>query len=193
MDSVHGWPAQAGARPSRHVAVGAASALRCLCPRSSALSAASATSRYRFPREARLRKRRDFLKVQHRGRRLWGRQFIVYIRPGRTGRSRLGITVSRKVGGAVHRNRIKRWVREAYRTRPDLFKQPIDIVVIAKRGIEDFSLHTIRDDLARVVSRFHEEVASGETRRPRGPRRAGRPRRAGPSSGVADDSDSSDL
>jgi len=130
---------------------------------------------HRFPKEARLRKRRDFLKVQHKGRRLWGRQFIVYIRPGQTERSRLGITASRKVGGAVHRNRIKRWVREAFRTQPELFTTPIDIVVIAKRGIDDFSLHTIRDDLARVVSRYHDPNAPPEGGR-RGKRRSGGPR-----------------
>jgi ribonuclease P protein component len=112
---------------------------------------------YRFPQEARIRKRRDFLRIQNRGHRLWGRQFIVYVRPSPTKRSRLGITVSRKVGGAVQRNRIKRWVREAFRTQPELFSQPIDIVLIAKRGIDDFSLQTIREDLARVVSRYYSQ------------------------------------
>ena len=128
---------------------------------------------HRFTKEARLRKRRDFLRVQHKGRRLWGRQFIVYICPSQTDRSRLGITVSRKVGGSVHRNRIKRWVREAFRAQPELFTRPIDIVVIAKRGIDDFSLHTIRDDLARVVSRFHDPNARPEQGR-RGKKRFGR-------------------
>lgn len=119
---------------------------------------------HRFPKEARIRKRRDFLRIQNRGHRLWGRQFIAYVRPSPTPRSRLGITVSRKVGGAVQRNRIKRWVREAFRTQPELFSRPIDIVLIAKRGIDDFSLQTIREDLVRVVSRYYSQPNKGADR-----------------------------
>jgi len=97
--------------------------------------------------------------------------------------------VSRKVGGAVHRNRIKRWVREAYRTQPSLFTRPIDIVVIAKRGIEDFSLPTIRDDLAKVVAHYHEEVSSGRGGRQRGRKRSRRHRSSRPGPRVADKDD----
>ena len=58
----------------------------------------------------------------------------------------------------MQRNRIKRWVREAFRTQPELFSRPIDIVLIAKRGIDDFSLQTIREDLIRVVSRYYRQA-----------------------------------
>ena len=128
---------------------------------------------HRFPKEARIRKRRDFLRIQNRGHRLWGRQFIAYVRPSPNKHSRLGITVSRKVGGAVQRNRIKRWVREAFRTQPELFSRPIDIVLIAKRGIDDFSLQTIREDLARVVSRYYSQPNKGSGRSRRRRRQGG--------------------
>lgn len=45
--------------------------------------------------------------------------------------SRLGITVSRRVGGAVLRNRIKRLVRETFRVKKDDFRQSFDVVVTA--------------------------------------------------------------
>ena len=143
---------------------------------------------HRFPKEVRIRKRRDFLRIQNRGRRLWGRQFIAYVRPSQAACSRLGITVSRKVGGAVQRNRIKRWVREAFRTQPGLFSRPIDIVLIAKRGIDDFSLQTIREDLARVVSRYYGEATRRRNKRgaegARGGGSADRPDDTEPSSDV---------
>jgi ribonuclease P protein component len=85
----------------------------------------------KFPKAARLRRRRDFVAVQQRGRRLHSGDVIVLVLPsGGTG-PRLGITVSSKVGNAVARNRVKRWVREAWRgVRPDL--PALDLVVIAR-------------------------------------------------------------
>jgi ribonuclease P protein component len=50
----------------------------------------------------------------------------------RAGSGRMGITVSRKVGGAVVRNRVKRWIRECYRRRKGDFPGQIDFVVVAR-------------------------------------------------------------
>ena len=51
------------------------------------------------------------------------------------GSGRMGITVSRKVGGAVVRNRVKRWIRECYRRRHDgAFPAQVDFVVVARPG-----------------------------------------------------------
>jgi ribonuclease P protein component len=102
----------------------------------------------------RLKKRREFKRVQGRGKKIWGRRFIYTISPGATQKTRLGITVSRKVGNAVKRNRIKRWVREVFRTHPHLFPDVVDVVVIAKRDIDDFSFAAIRQEFVDVFTRF---------------------------------------
>jgi ribonuclease P protein component len=84
--------------------------------------------RARFPRAARVRKRADYLAIQNRGRRVSGSHLLLF---GQPGRGRLGITVSRKVGGAVVRNRLKRWIRECWRRhRPE--RSAVDIVVVAR-------------------------------------------------------------
>jgi ribonuclease P protein component len=130
----------------------------------------------RLPPEARLKTRRQFLRVQDRGQRVWGRRFIFAIQPGSTRRARLGITVSRKVGKAVVRNRIKRWVREAFRQHPELFERPVDVVITAKRDIDDFSYHAIEQELLGVLGRFFAQPEGSQARRGRG--RVGRgPRR----------------
>jgi ribonuclease P protein component len=79
-----------------------------------------------------LRKRAEFLAVQHEGEKFGGRHFVVLVRPG--GAGRVGITVSTRVAKAVGRNRIKRWVREAVRRYGvDGFVPPAaDLVVIAR-------------------------------------------------------------
>jgi ribonuclease P protein component len=67
-----------------------------------------------LPREARILARADFVETYETGRRLPGRLLVVFARP-HAGAGRLGVTATRKVGGAVVRNRARRRVREAYR------------------------------------------------------------------------------
>jgi ribonuclease P protein component len=87
----------------------------------------------RFGRAARLQRRREFLAVQERGARLYAGSYLVLGIPNGCGHARLGITVSSKVANAVVRNRVKRWVREAFReAAPQLPAH--DLVVIARSG-----------------------------------------------------------
>lgn len=58
--------------------------------------------------------------------------FRVHARPNGLGRSRLGISVGRKFGGAVVRNRFKRIVREAFRTSREVRAAGLDIVVVSR-------------------------------------------------------------
>lgn len=90
-------------------------------------------SRYGFPKEARLRTSSSFARTRRKGRRITTRFFILYIATGATSRSRLGIVASRKVGGAVVRNRAKRVLREVYRTFHGAIASPVDIVAIVKK------------------------------------------------------------
>jgi ribonuclease P protein component len=81
----------------------------------------------------RLRRRGEYLFVQARGKRIYSGDLVVLaIRKG-SGPTRIGITVSKKVAKATGRNRVKRWVREAFREMAaDL--PPMDMVVIARSG-----------------------------------------------------------
>ncbi|HEY6006432.1 MAG TPA: ribonuclease P protein component [Anaeromyxobacter sp.] len=93
----------------------------------------------RFPKATRLRRRREFLAVQQRGRRLYAGEVLVLALDAGGERARIGITVSSKIANAVARNRVKRWVREAFRAvRSDL--PPVDLVVVARRGAAEMGL-----------------------------------------------------
>lgn len=100
-----------------------------------------------FPAAVRLRKRREFLQIQGAGAKLHLRHFLVFMStpasakvPRRTSRAgdealaRLGVTVTRKVGPAVVRNRIKRFVREAFRRKRGSFTPGCDMVWVAKQS-----------------------------------------------------------
>jgi len=90
--------------------------------------------REKFPKSARLRKRPEFISLSRTGKKVHSPNFIVISKRNERGESRLGITVSSKVGNALVRNRIKRVVREFFRRRRHDWLPPSDIVVIARKG-----------------------------------------------------------
>lgn len=99
----------------------------------------------RLDKASRVRKRREYLDIQTRGRRVVLPHFIFILarrtEPGKG--PRLGITASRKVGSAVVRNRAKRLVREAFRATIELFSAELDIVVIVRSLPADCRLEQV--------------------------------------------------
>jgi ribonuclease P protein component len=87
-----------------------------------------------FPATARLRSRADFERLRKSGRRISrGSVLACWITSGNAP-ARLGITASRKAGGAVTRNQVKRWIREWFRkTRPTL-PRGLSLVVVVRPG-----------------------------------------------------------
>jgi ribonuclease P protein component len=90
--------------------------------------------RLTFSPKARLRKRWEFNTVYRMGCKKNTPHFLLLISAGSDCQSRLGVTVSRKVGNAVIRNKVKRVIREFYRCNRHRFESPVDLSVIAKRG-----------------------------------------------------------
>ena len=108
-----------------------------------------------LPRAARLRRRREFLKVQQRGTRLHAGDVVVIALPAGGPAPRIGITVSSKVGNAVVRNRVKRWVREAFRADRAAWP-PVDLVVIARPKAPGLGASGVRRALAAARTRLGE-------------------------------------
>ena len=106
-----------------------------------------------FPRSCRLTARRQFLAVYETGQRVASGSFVLFGLPNDVGHCRLGITVTRKAGGAVRRNRIKRLLREVFRRNRQALSPALDLVVNARPGIES---RTYAELEAEFVSRFEE-------------------------------------
>ena len=89
--------------------------------------------KFSFTGADKLLKRPDFLRLSKTGRKYYNRNFLAIFSPGRTDKTRIGITVTKKIGTAVTRNRIKRYVREYYRINKHRIENHWDINVIAKK------------------------------------------------------------
>ena len=121
-----------------------------------------------FPRESRLRKSAEFGRIRREGRSFPGRFLLLnfLVNPiadgasgaGVEGATRLGVITSRKVGGAVVRNRIRRYVREVFRRDRPLLRGGW-LVVVARKGAGDADFGAIAKDwcaLGRRAGIFQE-------------------------------------
>ena len=86
-----------------------------------------------LPPARRIRRRGEFQRVFDAGRRAHGRYLTIIAAPAPGPDSRLGIVASKKLGGAVVRNRAKRLIRQVFRTEPSPAR-PSDLVIIPKNS-----------------------------------------------------------
>ena len=109
------------------------------------------SGRYAFPQSERLTRRRDYQRIYREGSKRVGRAFICYtVRHENQGR-KFGCAVSRRVGGAVTRNRVKRYLREIYRThRPEL-PSNLHIVVVARPTAAGMTYDQCRDAVRALL------------------------------------------
>lgn len=130
----------------------------------------------RFRPEYRIRRTVDFQRAYQRRCTAGDRTLLVFARRNGLPGPRLGLSVSRKVGGAVGRNRWKRLLREAFRIEREKLPAGIDLVVIPRPGAEArlTSLRQSLRELARRAARKLDRieaagVASSQTAAPCGP------------------------
>ena len=107
-----------------------------------------------FGKKERVRKRQDYLRIYEHGTRRYSQRFTIITCRNPSGIRRLGMTVSKKVGNAVQRNRIKRLLREFFRLNKFRLPAAQDIVIIAKKGILPLTYNDVCTELeSRLINR----------------------------------------
>ena len=108
---------------------------------------------HKFGKELRLRLRRDFLRIQKQGRKHHSPNFVVAsANQPSSGVSRVGFSISRRVGNAVVRNRLKRRLREFFRLHRRDLPTARDVVVIVKPGAAKLSYADLVEELRDQLS-----------------------------------------
>mgnify|MGYP002510780266 FL=1 len=107
-----------------------------------------------------LKKNKDFQFVYKNGISYSNKYLVMYIFERGTGRNRLGISVSKKVGNSIVRHRLTRLVREGYRLQEECFKCGYDIVVIARISAKGKNYKEIESALLHL-GRLHKIINEG--------------------------------
>lgn len=102
-------------------------------------------------KQQRIKKNTEFQRVFKKGKSFANRQFIVYMLKGDQEEFRLGLSVSKKVGNAVTRNRVKRYIRQAFLELKDDLLPNADYIIIARPQAAKLDFHESKKSLEHVL------------------------------------------
>lgn len=115
-------------------------------------------NRHSFPRWERLKLKRDFDRVFRGGKSIQNDFFTVIYVNNNLDFNRIAIIVKKKLGKAHDRNKIKRWIREAYRTMKPELSRGFDVVVIPRKALSEvldtLNFHVIKNELRSLLKRI---------------------------------------
>jgi ribonuclease P protein component len=106
----------------------------------------------RFRQTQRIRRRGEFQQIYKHGTRISGRYYTLFLQPNRLAIGRLGVAATRKLGGAVIRNRAKRLVREVFRRSG--IAPGFDIIVVPRRELLGIPFAVLEAEYRASVERY---------------------------------------
>ena len=98
-----------------------------------------------------IKENRDFKRLYYRGKSFVDGAFVMYIAKGRKQQNRIGITVGKKIGGAVKRNRAKRLIRAAFSAVADSIFEGYDFVFVVRSRLLEQKSYQVADSMERIL------------------------------------------
>jgi ribonuclease P protein component len=108
-----------------------------------------------FPKRYRIVHGAEFRAIYNTGRKIHSEKFILFCRENKLSHHRLGVTVTRKMGGAVTRNRIKRLMREVFRRSCGEIPHHYDLVLNAKSSCLSACYWDLREELLAAIQKAY--------------------------------------
>ncbi len=103
----------------------------------------------------RLRKNLEFKRVYSARKNYWNRNLTLYVKKNNLEESRFGITITKKIGNAVVRNRIRRRIKEIYRLNFYRIKDGYDLVFIPKKNVQEISYEQLESAMIHILKISH--------------------------------------
>lgn len=99
----------------------------------------------------RLRSNMEFKKVYSGGKNYWNRNLVLYVKKNDIGNTRVGYSITKKIGNAVVRNKIRRRMKEIYRLNFSNIKNNYDLIFIPKKNTVDISYKELESAMLHIL------------------------------------------
>ena len=110
--------------------------------------------------QERIRKKREFIFLYKKGYRYRGKYFNLVYHSSDLNFSRMAVVASKKIGNAIVRNKVKRWMRTLFRRNKNMIGNSLDIIIIIKQSIWEVSWVKLQEDYLDAIRSitFNESV-----------------------------------
>lgn len=99
----------------------------------------------------RIRKNMEFKKVYKIGKNYWNRNLVLYVNKNKLDYSRIGFTVTKKIGNAVTRNKVRRKMKEICRLNFENIKPGYDLIFIAKKSVVNMKYDELEKSTIHIL------------------------------------------
>ena len=102
-------------------------------------------------KENRLRSNMEFKRIYSRGKNYWNRNLILYVKKNNINVTRIGYSITKKIGNSVVRNKIRRRMKEICRLRFHQLKDGYDLIFIPKKNVVDLSYKELESAMLHIL------------------------------------------
>lgn len=109
----------------------------------------------KFSKRERILRPGEFRELYRKGKRYSVGEFLLFVKAGDQGPARIGFSVSKRIGSATTRNRIKRYLREVFRTHKGELKPDLKMAIVARPGSERLNFTQCREKVVKLFQKGH--------------------------------------